>query len=109
MQLNDFQSRYTPDENVVGKDEQILCGVCESVMISRRGLFGPRTRAAAMAGTGSFYDEFECPHIDNELHQKIVRLRIERDKSDSETLKKIFADEADRLLLKFIKDCGNVE
>jgi hypothetical protein len=110
--LNDTCDGYYPKVGVVGQDEDVLCGVCETKMNVRRNQVpwhsrcglgssmnpdGVKWRNAVGDEVGS-RDLFDCPHKDEEWHQRVISLRKWRDACPLSVMKEMCDDEANELV-----------
>lgn len=74
--------------------ESMDCRVCDTKMDVKRGIVGPRSWAGAMGGPKSKYDHFSCPHAGEDWHDQAYHLKVAAEKSPSQTLTRVFLDEA---------------
>ena len=95
---SDTQSRYTPDAGAHDQQEGIYCGVCGDQMTVKFGINGPTGSAESMAGHKHLHDRYMCPHRDEDWHQQVVALRMERKNSASAMIGEILEKEADLVL-----------
>jgi len=89
------QCRYTPDAGTEHA-ENVLCGVCKTVMDKIRDCHGPRSYAEAMAkrSTYSSYDEWTCPNTEEDWHKQVIALYKEADATASKVIKSFLEIEA---------------
>ena len=95
---SDTQSRYTPDAGEHDPQEKFYCGVCGDLMDAKFGIDGPTGSAEAMAGKGHLHDRYMCPNRDEDWHEQVVALRMERNDSASATIGELLNKEVDLVL-----------
>lgn len=60
-----------------GTVKSAKCGVCGAKMNVSRNILGPTSFAGAMAGKKHRHDEFICPHVAEDWHKRICRLKMD--------------------------------
>ena len=88
-------SYYTPDP---GKVETHMCGICGKKCNVERNVKTVRGRAAAMFGSKSDCDRFECPNLGKNWHSKAADLPYEGKRQQSPTIAKIYQKDAADIL-----------
>ena len=89
------QGRCGPEPGTV---KTAKCGVCGKQMKVERNVLGATSWAESMAGRKHLYDSFRCPNIDKGWHERIVNLKVEALKTESDRIKKILEGEVIELL-----------
>ena len=104
--FKDTQDGYYPKVGIVGQAETVYCGVCGKLMNCRRNQRGYREHSLGNVGwqDADYADDqyacdvFECHHINEAWHQKVIALREWRDNCPVDSLREVAASEADRLV-----------
>ena len=60
-----------------GEVKKAKCGICGARMNVERNVHGPTGFAEAMGGLAHLHDEFNCPHLMESWHMRIVVLKYE--------------------------------
>ena len=79
-----------------GEKEDMYCSVCDSRCEVRRNVFWFKDFGSAVAKKKTRFDQFICPHAEEEWHQKLEKLVIQKRENHSSKI--------DQLLQEEIKD-----
>ena len=81
---------FTPD---FGEVEKMCCKVCGQEMSCKRGVNGSTSFIEAMGGFKRLHDVFKCKYSQENWHQRVLRMRIEAEKTGSNKLKEMLEGE----------------
>ena len=77
-----------PDEK-----EEMYCNVCNSKCEVKRNVYWFRDFASAMAKHKSRFDQFLCPHAEEEWHQKLEKLVKQKRENHSTKIDQMLQEE----------------
>ena len=84
----------------LGLVKEKKCRVCGSVCTVMRNVVGPTSWAGSMTGVKREHDYFHCPCVEESWHKQAEELYNEKEKTPSQTLKKIFAADLNEVLFE---------
>jgi len=87
---------FCPDP---GKWDSCKCKVCGSEMDVKKDCYGPTSWAMAMSKSKRKYDEFACPHLGEEWHNKAYDLLLESENTASESVKRIVLNDLKKVVI----------
>jgi hypothetical protein len=80
-----------------GEKEEMDCNVCESRCEVTRNLFGYHDFGSAMMKKKSRFDQFKCPLAEEEWHQKLEKLILEKRETASSKIKQLLEEEIEEI------------
>ena len=78
--------------------EDRVCLVCGTECRASRNVYGPTGFVSAMLKRSTRHDRFECPHTDEEWHQKALRLKIAINETPSMRIAELMKGDLEDLL-----------
>jgi hypothetical protein len=80
-----------------GEKEKMYCNVCDSKCEVKRNVFGYKDFASAMAKHKSRFDQFLCTHAEEDWHQKLEKLVVQRRENYSSKIDQLLQEEIEEI------------
>ena len=80
-----------------GEKEEMYCNVCDSKCKVKRDVYWYKDFGSAMAKKKSRFDQFRCPHAEEEWHQKLEKLVIQKRENHSIKIDELLQEEIEEI------------